>query len=64
MMEMGKDHLYLGMQIKIGEGKVTIDMSFYLDKILQESTDLKVETLPGKKNLLVLSTESPLLDEL
>jgi hypothetical protein len=56
-MEVGKMHLYLGMQLKFDEGSVTIDMSYYLDKILKEFSDLKAEALPGKKNLFASSLE-------
>jgi len=61
---VSKDHSYLGMQIKVGEGQVTVDMSYYLNKILREFKGLKPETLPGEKNLFLSNAESPLLSKL
>jgi hypothetical protein len=47
-----------------GVGQVTIDMSYYLDKILREFKGLKPETLLEKKNLFLSNAESPLLSKL
>jgi hypothetical protein len=50
--------LIFGYAVDIRRRTVKVDMSYYLDKVLQEFTDLKVEVLPGKKNLFALSMDS------
>jgi len=62
-MEVGSVHLYLGMQLKFGNGQVKVDMSYYLAKVLHEFPNLKEEVLPGKKNLFAPSMDLPLLAE-
>ena len=52
-MEIGMIHSYLGMQLEFADDKFTIDMTFYLEKILGEFPNLKEEALLGKKDLVV-----------
>jgi len=47
--DVGKEHSYLGMQLRFRERRVEVDMSYYLKKLLQEFTNLQAERLPGKK---------------
>jgi hypothetical protein len=51
------------MQLKFKKGRVEIDMSYYLRKVIQEFMDLQIERLPGKKNLFKVDKDSPLLME-
>ncbi len=56
-------HSYLGMQLVFENGRVKVDMTYYLEKVLKEFDDLMSEVLPGKKNLFASSLESPMLLE-
>jgi hypothetical protein len=62
-LEIGNSHSYLGMQLFFDNGQVTVDISYYLRKILMDIKDLKEEVLPAKKNLFASDLESPLLDD-
>ena len=55
---------YLGMQISVRNGKVTVDMSFYIDKILEDCNEISLEekTSPGSQNTFELSEDSLILD--
>jgi hypothetical protein len=62
-MEVGRMHLYLGMQLVFENGRVKVEMTYYLEKILEKFDGLRPEVLPGKKNLFAASLESPALSE-
>ena len=51
------------MQLFFSDGQIEFNMIYCLAKVLQEFTDLKEETLPGKRNLFTLSPDSVLLTE-
>jgi hypothetical protein len=53
---------YLGMLIKVERGVVTVDMHYYLGKILSEHDNLPVATNPGAKNTFMVDGGSSLLD--
>jgi hypothetical protein len=54
---------YLGMLITIEKGVVTVDMRYYLGKILSEHNNLPVATNPGAKNSFMVDEGSLLLDD-
>jgi hypothetical protein len=60
-LDIGKTHSYLGLLFK--EGRVKVDMSYYLDKVFREFTGLKAKVLPGKKNLSATSLDLTPLPE-
>ncbi len=49
-MNVGNILSYLGMQIMLEQGVVTIDMSYYLEKVLEGYNNLPPCSMPGKKN--------------
>jgi Reverse transcriptase (RNA-dependent DNA polymerase). len=63
--ETGDSLSYLGMQISVRNRKVTVDMSFYIDKILEDFNDYSLEekTNPGSQNTFEVSEDSPNLDK-
>jgi hypothetical protein len=60
-LEIGKSHSYLGMQLYFGSGFVTIDMTFYVDKILSEYQDVTSIMIPARKDLFRVNKASELL---
>jgi hypothetical protein len=63
-MDVGTSHSYLGMHITAKEGKVSVDMSFYIDKILEDYKSIVIDenTSPGHQTTFVLNDDSPELD--
>jgi hypothetical protein len=47
MMNVGNVLSYLGMQIMLEQGVVTIDMSYYLEKVLKGYNNLPPCSTPG-----------------
>jgi len=60
-LEIGKSHSYLGMQLNFGSGFVTIDMTFYVDKVLSEYQDVISTMIPARKDLFRVNKASELL---
>jgi hypothetical protein len=54
---------YLGMQIKVGDGKMFLDMRYYLEKVLPEHDHLQVLVGPGSKEGFAVDLSSPVLEE-
>ncbi len=54
---------YLCMQIMLEQGVVTIDMSYYLEKVLEGYDNLPPYRMPGKKNLFEVDEAAELLSE-
>jgi hypothetical protein len=63
MMVIDRTQSYLGMLITVEKGMVTVDMRYYLGKILSEHDNLPVVVNPGTKNSFMVDTESPALDD-
>ncbi len=61
--EGGNQHSYLGMQIELNDGYMTIDMSGYVNKVLQEYGDVTVKLVPGKKGMFLVDMETRPLSE-
>lgn len=62
-MEVGKEHSYLGMQICLDDGVVTVDMIHYISKMLESVKDLEDCSVPANKNIFVVDEMSPALSE-
>jgi hypothetical protein len=62
-MVINNEQSYLGMQIKIGEGKISLDMRHYLDKLLSEHDNLQVMVGPGTADGFAVDPTSALLEE-
>jgi hypothetical protein len=63
MIEFGRKHSYLGMQLEFLPGAVCINMQFYIGKILQGFMDsLEDRRTPAKKGIFEVSEESGELD--
>jgi hypothetical protein len=60
--EIGEKLSYLGMQINIKDEGTTVDMSFYIKKLL-EGTTVKGQASPGNHSSFIVDKESQLLDE-
>jgi hypothetical protein len=60
-LEIGKSHSYLGMQLNFGSGFVTIDMTFYVHKVLSEYQDVISTMIPARKDLFRVNKASNLL---
>jgi len=60
-LEIGTSHSYLGMQLNFGSGFVTIDMTFYVDKVLSEHQDVTSTMIPAHKVLFRVDKASELL---
>ena len=62
-MSKGHSHSYIGMQVTVRDGAVTLDMKYYLECILKEHNDLKVAVTPGGKNGFMVDAEAGKLEE-
>jgi hypothetical protein len=62
LFEKGKELSYLGMQIHIKESGITIDMTYYAKKILEDE-DVQVMRSPATKNMFIVDGNSRLLGE-
>jgi hypothetical protein len=62
-MVIGQKQSYLGMLIAVERGVVTVDMRYYLGKILSDHDNLPVATNPGAKNSFMVDEASPILDD-
>jgi hypothetical protein len=62
-MNVGNVLSYLGMQIMLEQGLVTIDMSYYLEKVLEGYDNLPLCSTPGKKNFFEVDDKAELLSE-
>ena len=60
-MDVGKKHSYLGMQICLEDGYVTVDMIHYIEKMLESVTNLEESSVLANKNIFVVDEKSPLL---
>jgi hypothetical protein len=60
--EEGRKLSYLGMQVEVGRNSTTIDMCFYVKKILEDVKALPRES-PGTKNMFIVKSKSSLLCE-
>jgi hypothetical protein len=54
---------YLGMLITVEKGMVTVDMRYYLSKILSKHGNLPVAANQGTKNSFMVEEELTLLDD-
>jgi hypothetical protein len=57
----GNKQSYLGMSIEVSNNKITVDMQYYTQQLLQEFTDLTTYTTPAVKECFN-PTESAVLD--
>ncbi len=62
-MNVGNVLSYLGMQLMLEQGVVTIDMSYYLKKVLKGYDNLPLCSMPGKKNFFEVDEKVELLSE-
>ncbi len=62
-MNVGNVLSYLSIQIMLEQGVVTIDMSYYLEKVLEGSDNLPPCSTPGKKNFVEDDKKAELLSE-
>jgi len=60
--EVGEKLSYLGMQINVKDEGTTVDMSFYIKKLL-EGTTVKGQASPGNHSSFIVDEESRLLEE-
>jgi hypothetical protein len=60
--EIGEKLSYLGMQINVQDEGTTVDMSFYIKKLL-EGTMVKGQASPGNHSSFIVNEESQLLEE-
>jgi hypothetical protein len=60
--EVGERLSYLGMQINVKDEGTTVDMSFYVKKLL-EGTTVKGQASPGNHSSFIVDEESQLLEE-
>jgi hypothetical protein len=60
--EEGKKLSYLGMQLEVRKVETTVDMCFYVKKILEDVKALPRES-PGTKNTFIVESKSTLLGE-
>ncbi len=60
-MEIGDNLSYLGMQIEKKAGKIEIDMTFYLEKILAGYQNLPDVDVPGDSRVFEVNGGSPVL---
>jgi hypothetical protein len=60
--KIGEKLSYLGMQIIVKDKGTTVDMSFYIKKLL-EGTTLKGQASPGNHSSFIVDEESQLLGE-
>ena len=60
-LEEGTSHSYLGMQLEFHNGSVEVEMSYYIEKVLQEYNIVKDALLPAKKDLFSVDDQSPSL---
>jgi hypothetical protein len=60
--EEGRKLSYLGMQLEVRKDTTTVDMCFYVKKILEDVKALPRES-PGTKNTFIVESDSSLLGE-
>jgi hypothetical protein len=60
--EIGKKLSYLGMEISITESGVTVDMTFYAKRILEDENVVEMKS-PCTKTMFVVELSAELLDE-
>ncbi len=63
MMNVGNVLSYLGMQIMLEQGVVTIDISYYLEKVLEGYDNLPPCSTPGKRNFFDVDERVELLSK-
>jgi hypothetical protein len=58
-LEKGRSHSYLGMQLEFADGEVHVDMSNYVDKVIEVySKELEGRRAPGRKGVFLISEDS------
>jgi hypothetical protein len=62
-MERGKSHSSLGMQLEFLKGPVKVDISLYIDIVLQDYSRLKKRTFLSKKDVFKVEKHAFLLVE-
>ncbi len=62
-MNAGNVLSYLGMQVMLEQGVVTIDMSYYLEKVLEGYDNLPLCSTPGKRNFFDVNERVELLSK-
>jgi len=62
-MEIGSHHSYLGMQITLCEGYLTVEMIHFIQKMLADVPNLKQFTTPATKEILSVTDEAMELPE-
>lgn len=63
MLDVGRKHSYLGMQICFEDGSVTVDMVHYIAKMLESVAGLTECNVPANKGIFVADDTAPLLNE-
>ncbi len=57
-LEVGKCHSYLGMQLEFLEGEVRVNMSNYVEKVIESyERALDIRRAPGKKRVFMVSED-------
>jgi hypothetical protein len=58
-LETGTVHLYLGMQLEFADGEVRVNMSNYVDKVLEAyPKDAEERRVPGRKGVFLVARDS------
>jgi hypothetical protein len=52
---------YLGMQLVFGDDNITVDMVFYLEKVLEGINGLTWQSIPGTRNVFQVNKDAVLL---
>jgi hypothetical protein len=52
---------YLGMQLVFGDNNITVDMVFYLEKVLEGISGLTRQSIPGTRNVFQVDKDAALL---
>jgi hypothetical protein len=52
---------YLGMQLVFGDDDITVDMVFYLEKLLEGISGLTQQSIPGTRNVFQVDKDAAFL---
>ncbi len=61
--EVNNQHSYLGMQVSLEQGTVTIDMKNFVDKLIGDCVNLREYTSPAAKNAFLVDPKAELLNK-
>lgn len=62
-MEIGKPHSYLGMQLQLYNGFLTVDMIHFIEKMLADIMQLKQYKTPAAKDIFTVNEKAVVLHE-